>query len=487
MASSSEKVLSVRRNSGFLRRQLRMLLAAPPRPPLLLFWFAVLLLTATALPAAPTTKLASRRVGVPFSRSLEQGQQRHRRRRRLQQWQQQQREGEGTSGVGEVGGDDDGGIVVEAENISDAIGSESTSDNNGTASSGGSDNADDADDGGEETRRQHSCSLFSFAPFTSNGTGTYLVGLVQAAAAILAAEHFNARNPVIVQEIAPNGDLMANCPYRFDLNRSLVFDTGTVTHLASRLLADSGRVPCAVAGPFNDVPALDLSTMAQAYRYPLVASRAFNSRVTWNYVSPYPSQVYPSVTETAEYLVGFLKYRGRTNYTAMLYDETDASLQRRDALSASLRAENMAFQDVRYVTPGQPHAPSSPAEAGEGGTDSASGTDDVLSAMARIKEWGYRTIVVSMNDERDDLPLIADAAAELNLTNGEYFWVFFSQLNGIATWEPKLWPRSEGGAPTQQQTLASTARNVMRLLEGSAAVVPIEQYRYVFRKKNLVF
>jgi len=142
------------------------------------------------------------------------------------------------------------------------------------------------------------CSLFIFLPFTNNGTASVSFssqsqsdrlnpGLAMLAAALLAMDHFNDRNATIVAELADFKD----CNVRFDLSSKTnigasstkAFDTGTVGHMASRqMLAEGQTPPCAIAGPFNDVPALELSTLAQAAGLPQVAHRAHNALVDWD-------------------------------------------------------------------------------------------------------------------------------------------------------------------------------------------------------------
>src|SRR3569623_2639617 len=112
-------------------------------------------------------------------------------------------------------------------------------------------------------------------------------GFLHMAAALLAMEHFNQRNTSVVPQLQD----FVDCNFQIDLNNSKVFDSGTVTHIASRSLFQEGPVPCAIAGPFHDVPALDLSVMAQVAEFPIVVHRSFNLRTILNSSSPFSSQV----------------------------------------------------------------------------------------------------------------------------------------------------------------------------------------------------
>jgi len=283
-----------------------------------------------------------------------------------------------------------------------------------------------------------------------------VLGTAQTAAALLAMEHFNTRNGTVVPELAhllKNNDSATDsgCDLYFDVEESAVFDTGTATHLASRTLALEREQPCAIAGPFNDLPALDLSTMAQAYGYPLVINRAFNLRATRSLYAPYSSQMYPDIIENAEVLVQFLQHKGRTNYTSILYDLSDTSVQRRDWLTLELDKAGMRHYEAQFVTPDQ---------LIDASLEHLGGINDVYTALSKIKRNGYRTIVVSMFDPVLELPPVAQAAVELGMTGtDEWLWIWFAPTD---TW-------------TQLITASPEIRAVM---SGSATVVPIERYRY---------
>jgi len=147
-------------------------------------------------------------------------------------------------------------------------------------------------------------------------------------AAVLAMKQFNDRDASVVPQL--EDALVRDCPVRFDLNGSQFFDTQTTTHVASRvlfqqLISDSqeeqqmNRRLCAIVGPNNDIPAQDLSTLAQAAEIPLVVHRSFNNRVVSPRYSPFTSQVYPDYSVQAERMVEFLQSKGRNNFTTILY------------------------------------------------------------------------------------------------------------------------------------------------------------------------
>ena len=69
----------------------------------------------------------------------------------------------------------------------------------------------------------------------------------------MAVKHFNDKDPVVVKELAE----FSECRIQLDLT---AFDTETYTHLAAKTLVRQPEPPCAVVGPFNDIPANDLAT-----------------------------------------------------------------------------------------------------------------------------------------------------------------------------------------------------------------------------------
>jgi hypothetical protein len=78
---------------------------------------------------------------------------------------------------------------------------------------------------------------------------------------------------------------------------------------------------------------------------------------------------------------------------------------------------------------------------------------NVSVAMKKIKDAGYRTIVVSMEFRWGELQPIADAAEELGMNQGDYFWVWYDNFE-----------------LTDEQMKNS---NVTKLVAGSAWLIPL--------------
>jgi len=358
-------------------------------------------------------------------------------------------------------------------------------------------------------------------------------------AALLAIEHFNSRNSSVVPEIAD----FEECNVRFDINQSRVIDTGSVTHQASETMWEQDIVPCAMAGPFNDLPAIDLSVIALSAKIPLVAHRAHNLRITSDYLSPFSSQVFPGTLSSAHKVVEFLYHKGRTDFIGVLYSLTETGLQRQEALAIELddshtewmsagysldhsheegrgypvecngeyegehrglqdhdecnnhdthramqvMAFNVTFEDAEEenddnITNGEEnvfgedhHAVGDMEDHDDGGDlegeeheDDGHGHDEhegeseehvdehsVLGALMKIKDSGYRTIVVAMEFPDGEAQHIADAAEKLGMNEGEYFWVW----HGL--FEPAL--------------AHSKNSNMTKLLAGSAVLMAFSE------------
>ena len=266
------------------------------------------------------------------------------------------------------------------------------------------------------------CSLFTFVPFSYGNEPFHSfycgdcnnVGMSHAAAALLAMDHFNARNATVVPELADLGD----CPVQFDLNTSQIFDTGTYTHKAAEsLLEQLPETPCAVAGPFHDTPVLELSTLAAALKFPLTAHRGFSLRALANSSSPHTSQVYPDLISSSIVLAEYLFHKGRIDYVAFLYGLTETGLYRRETVTIVLDEFGIKNQAFAYNSPLR-----SPATSEE---------RTIRKALQAVLDSGYRTIVIAPDFPTVEIPLLAEVAVELGLTNGDYMFIWFGDYDPL--------------------------------------------------------
>jgi 7 transmembrane sweet-taste receptor of 3 GCPR/Receptor family ligand binding region len=233
-------------------------------------------------------------------------------------------------------------------------------------------------------------------------------------AALLAMEHFNARNASVVPELASL--VSESCPVQFELHASRFFDSGMgPSHVASRSLFEAGEPPCAIAGPSSDVAGRDLSVLAQAADFPIVLAKSYDLSSVQSLVSPYTSCVYPDAVVTAQRLVDFLRAKGRTNYVSVFYPLSNFGLQWKDVLDLVLDSYEMES----YLQVMMNHNVDS---------NMSEEQDLVTQNLRKVKERGFRTIVVPLDDPLWSIPLLARAADELQMNNGNYFWVWLGDV-----------------------------------------------------------
>lgn len=259
------------------------------------------------------------------------------------------------------------------------------------------------------------CKLYIFAPFTFRNESFNSVwwgyrnnlGLSHSAAALMAVDHFNARNATVVDAL----DQLRDCPVQFDAS---VFDSAVYTHEAATALLEN-EVPCAVAGPFHDEPALQLSTLSAALKFPVTAHRSFSIRTLVEYASPYTSQVFPDLITMAQILAEYLLHIGRTDYIAFVYSLTETGLQRQETVSIILDEYGIKNRAFSYNSPL--------------GSPATSDLRTMEKTFQAVRESGYRTIVVASEYPSDEIPLFAHVATNMGLANGDYLWVWFGDFN----------------------------------------------------------
>jgi len=127
-------------------------------------------------------------------------------------------------------------------------------------------------------------------------------------------EHFNTRNASVVLELAELGD----CRVQFDIDKSNIINADAITPIGLEALAAESQPPCAAVGPFDDVPAIDISTKAKAYKFPVTLHRGFNLRLLSPLTSPYTTQIYPDMITTTQIVARLLYHRQRMNYIAFV-------------------------------------------------------------------------------------------------------------------------------------------------------------------------
>jgi Receptor family ligand binding region len=228
----------------------------------------------------------------------------------------------------------------------------------------------------------------------------------------MAIEHFNARNPTVVPELA---DMDPSCQHiRFGSNLT-VLDTGTTAHVSMKDFTDI--TPDAIVGPFNEIPAFEMSVFATSLQIPLVShNRAADPALLDPAKHPYFSQVSADPYAEMEFVGSFLNHTGRSDYIAIVYSSTPSVMHKVEILRAILD-QGAVYRQVRAF--------------GYHSMDTKEGPhdDSIRYALARVRETGFRTIVLLSGDLQSDADELQEAAEDLELNQGGHFWV----LSGGAT------------------------------------------------------
>jgi len=267
------------------------------------------------------------------------------------------------------------------------------------------------------------CALSVFSPFTTNNGTQSAVGLFtspnttighsQLAAAIMAIQQFNERNSSVVPQLA---ELVEDCNIQVDLEKSLLYDSGADAFGSARALYRAVEEPCAIIGPFDDSVAEQLATLAMAAEIPHVVSRAYSLGVTSETENPYTTTVYPDLLSSARQVASYLSFKERTDHVAIIYGLSDLGLQRYEALRVEFRERMIGHMGFSFA---------------EVATELQYFTDlfPPITALREIKQRGQRTIVFCLDNPKSSLQPIADAIEELDMNNGDYFFVFHDRFD----------------------------------------------------------
>ena len=155
----------------------------------------------------------------------------------------------------------------------------------------------------------------------------------------------------------------------------------------------------------------------------MTSHRSYDLRSAIPSVSNFTNQMFPDIITTAESLAVFLDYSGR-DYIAIMTGLTLFGTQVREALTTIL--DNVPLREDTNETKKLVHrsfsynAHLSPA---------TSTVREVGMVLEDVKETGYRTIILSCEIPRLELAGIAKAAVNASMTNGDYLWVIFGDLD----------------------------------------------------------
>lgn len=260
----------------------------------------------------------------------------------------------------------------------------------------------------EGSLEANALSLLIAVPLTKNNIPVPDPGWVQLASALMAVDHFNQRDASVVSELP---SLLQDCS-DVKISDISVLDTGTNEHLAIEDLLRIRDTPNAIVGPYNEIPALELSVLATTLQIPIVAHRADDSNLLMADKHPYFSQVNPDTLSEVAFLGSYLNHTGRDDFIAVLYSTSASTMQKVDLLRVILLDQHKMSQ-VRTFS----------YHNTNDGITKALPDASIQSALERVKATGFRTIVWITDDIPQDAHLVHEAASSLELDLGHHFWI----------------------------------------------------------------
>ena len=267
------------------------------------------------------------------------------------------------------------------------------------------------------------------------------------AAALLAMNHFNERNPVVVPELAREEFAKESCGIHFD-NSSLIEDTqgrgGQAVSVVLQQISNQ-NTPDAIAGAYHEEPALELSVVTSSLRIPFVAYGGSNLRVVTPHYFPYSSRTAADAIELGSVATSFLFHLGRTDKIGILQATSETASQLTVGILDSAKRRGAQVDVVTYVPP------------------VFSGSEnDVEDSVRRLKDTGFRTFVWIVETIEDELPRIADSVEKFGLNNGDYLWLIMGDI------EIDFFSSSN----------ATGNENIARLLQGSVFVKALDHFTW---------
>ena len=280
------------------------------------------------------------------------------------------------------------------------------------------------------------------------------------AAAVLAMNHFNARDARIIPELAELGD----CNIKFAINETNFLDTETYGAAGSNRLfqvhREQKRNMCGIVGPFNDLTARGVAAMAAAAQIPHIPHRGYSIALALEWLAPMTTNLSPDQIMIAKALVSHLRRTGRDNFIAFVHPITDVSVQ-----FALVQGMVFGMYGIdQYAAYGYMSPFFENKEADR----------EIPSQLQKVKDRGFRTIVIAMEAFIVELPALADAAEALDMLNGDYVFVFLPMFPKAAIHNAI----QLSDLLVAQQGLPSF-ENVTKLLRGAALLSEVEGFQYL--------
>ncbi|KAL7549758.1 hypothetical protein ACHAWF_013033 [Thalassiosira exigua] len=325
------------------------------------------------------------------------------------------------------------------------------------------------DNNATTTSEGRTCPIVAVLPFTSKGKVSAMEFSVQVpfdhmAAALMAIDHFNAKDPSVVSELASSE--LASCDVEIPVIPGWTIADGgdfTTTAVAALLDAAEERPICGVVGPYRNKAMLGAAHVTGAMEAPLISYGAADSaKIGRVHLYPLTSKITADEYDRAEAVMDYIKnYRGR-DYVTLLHTT--------DLVDGPLKVMDHAAK--KYGVHLNTEAIKPPFSKTEG-------PFSVPNAMQRIKDSGYRTVIVALYTSSywKHIEKYADAYGLIGADAG-YFWMSYD-----TTELSKLTAKTDSAA---RQRLLNGAGTV-RVLDGFAFKGEEDNFLRSWRANNSTF
>ena len=279
------------------------------------------------------------------------------------------------------------------------------------------------------------------------------------AAALLAIDHFNTRNPVVVPELAeaPYQDCQG---WQFS-DRDLLFvnSDGSPFAVSQYLLEEvayQNKRLLAMVGPYTNDAALTAATLATGMDVPMVSHGADDVTLTRYATNPRVARTTPTLHAIGDIVVNaMLQQLHRSDVLATVHvtrEIGDQSMQAVDNAAAELVHPTTGARFTRHDTysVAPPFFGFVPNQG-------------VGYALQKIKETGVRNIFLVLREYSRQLPIVADYAEEFGLNTGDYVWM----LN-----------LERGSDLAHVMSVANDNANITKLLHGMGHVAPLDGFQF---------
>ena len=236
--------------------------------------------------------------------------------------------------------------------------------------------------------------------------------VTHAAAALLAVDHFNARDNSLVPALQ---EYTSDCSLTID--DLVIANTQNKEGVVPRIIYDyvferGGKTPCAVLGGYSDGPTREAAVVANGMKTVTITHGSEDPRLG-GAVNPDTTQMCSNQHPTGEAIANWLRSKGRTDFLTILHTSQEYAITFGDAVNNAAVESN--FTSVEQKRVGPPYDGSDP-------------NDSFLLSLQEIKKSTWKTIVVILTrynlPPTPTLPILADAAEALKMNGDDFVWVF---------------------------------------------------------------